>query len=101
MTFGSRTPCWSGQCPPRRRGELLTAPPFANVSRRGGGSPEGRGLRHLDEAACRDLIDVAVNRDITRNEGMASDPLHVDGHALGLLADGQPVDEVPLSRAGA
>ena len=46
----------------------------------------------LDQPARPDVVDVAVDRDPSGDEGMAADPTHVFDDALLAIGDREPVD---------
>ncbi len=57
-------------------------------------------LAHLVESAAFHVVDIPIDRDIARNERMLADAPDVLQHALLLLGDGVPFDEM-ASRAAA
>src|SRR3954471_5419852 len=72
-------------------------PPRPTASHRVRGGPGSRDraaslrrLRDLDQAAGRDLVDEAVQRDRLRDQRMAADPLDIDDHARGEVLDREP-----------
>jgi len=58
------------------------------------------GRLHLDQPAALDIIDIAVDRHVGGHQRMRPDALHVGYDALGLVLDGQPIDEVAFRGAG-
>jgi hypothetical protein len=53
----------------------------------------------LDQPAGPDVVDEAVDRDPSGDEGMATDPTHVFDDALLAIGDVEPVDILRLRRA--
>src|SRR5512143_3670203 len=56
-------------------------------------------LCNFVEPARLDIVDVAVDRNLTRHEGVSTDALHVRTHALRLVPDREPVDDLAFRRS--
>ena len=52
-----------------------------------------RGLRYFQQLAAVHVINVTIYGNIRGHEWMLADPSHVVAHALGLVFDGEPLDE--------
>ena len=51
-------------------------------------------LADLDEAARGNVVNVPVDRNMFRNQRVGLNPRHISHHALGLVANRQPLDEM-------
>ena len=54
---------------------------------------------YFDEIAGMDVVDVAVNRDVLRDEGMFTDAAHVLNDAGGLIFNRVPFHKLPCIRS--
>src|SRR5207253_8286528 len=72
--------------------------PYRTMLRSGRASGFSR-FADLDQPARPDVVDVAVDRDPSGDEGMAADPTHVFDDALLAIGDREPVDILCRRRA--
>src|SRR5713101_444782 len=56
-------------------------------------------LGDFDQAPARYVVDVAVDRDGLGDQRVRPDAPDIGDHTLGLIPDGEPIDELPLRRA--
>src|ERR1700693_2395376 len=57
-------------------------------------------LLHFVKPAGLHVVDVAMDGDTFRHQGMGLEALHVIAHALRLIFDGEPLDEFAGPRTG-
>lgn len=55
--------------------------------------PDSCGFRDLDKLTGLHVVDVAIDRNIARDQRMGPDAAHVRTDTLSLVGDGQPVDK--------
>ena len=81
----------------RRRGPVPAR--RARTARLRSRLPAFRRLGHLDQPAGLHVVDIAVDGHASGDEGVGADAGDVGGDALGLVLDGQPIDEIAFRGA--